>query len=519
MGATYTNIVLRTADRARVADFLETRGKPAYVGPARDGYTIVFDSAADDDPNTNGVLAEELSGALGCAAIGWIVYDSDITAYTLCERGQVIDRYDSRPGYRDGDARPPEGGDAALLARAIGGPAANEAEVDRILRIPGDKEEYLFEEARHSELVEALGLPDYGVGLGYHYVYQGDAEEIGDELEHVGAPADDEAGGGGGLPAGLRQAVSALGIDLEGLMGAARNPLAAMSQMGELQRQMTALLANPAGRYWTAVIFNRPDEILEMFAGEPRINAPGARRVESAADLDGFLADTHAWMKSGDDAMQARMMAQMGVPAGMAPPVMASYIPIAVTEMRARTVAEGTLMFMRGGMPLQLPVATVWEAAPEGGVGTLRVYHTLWLMQGTHTVRPPVLPPHPGIHPPDVVGQYQAALAAGDVEAVVATFDPAGHAREPAGAQYLHAGAEGLRRFYSALFANGGGIPLQHCALTDDGTRCAVEYVVTRWGTTELPPQAGIAVYERGPSGKLVSARIYDDVDPPVPTG
>jgi hypothetical protein len=37
-----------------------------------------------------------------------------------------------------------------------------------------------------------------------------------------------------------------------------------------------------------------------------------------------------------------------------------------------------------------------------------------------------------------------------------------------------------------------------------------------RCGTTELPPQAGVAVYVRGESGKLTAARIYDDVDPPL---
>ena len=37
-----------------------------------------------------------------------------------------------------------------------------------------------------------------------------------------------------------------------------------------------------------------------------------------------------------------------------------------------------------------------------------------------------------------------------------------------------------------------------------------------RWGKTELPPQAGVAVYVRGQSGKLAAARIYDDADPPL---
>ena len=66
------------------------------------------------------------------------------------------------------------------------------------------------------------------------------------------------------------------------------------------------------------------------------------------------------------------------------------------------------------------------------------------------------------------------------------------------------------------MFANGGGIGLEHCAVTDDEHACALEYNVVRWGRTELPPQAGVAVYVRAEGrGKLAVARIYDDVDPP----
>jgi hypothetical protein len=57
---------------------------------------------------------------------------------------------------------------------------------------------------------------------------------------------------------------------------------------------------------------------------------------------------------------------------------------------------------------------------------------------------------------------------------------------------------------------------LQHCAVIDDKRSCALEYNVVRWGRTELPPQAGVAVYVRGQTGKLVAARIYDDVEPPL---
>jgi hypothetical protein len=127
-----------------------------------------------------------------------------------------------------------------------------------------------------------------------------------------------------------------------------------------------------------------------------------------------------------------------------------------------------------------------------------------------------VLQPDPDLHVDGVVGEYQRALAAGDVEAVVTAFEPDGYMREPAGGAYVHRGTDELRALYAAFFSNGGGIPLEHCAVTDDGRSCALEYNVVAWGRTPMQPEAGIAVYVRGDTGKLASARIYDDADPPV---
>jgi hypothetical protein len=105
------------------------------------------------------------------------------------------------------------------------------------------------------------------------------------------------------------------------------------------------------------------------------------------------------------------------------------------------------------------------------------------------------------------------------VDATVSAFEPDGYAREPAGGTFIHRGPGGLRAFYEQLFSNDGGIPLEHCAVVDDGRAVALEYNVVRWGKSELPPEAGVTVYVRGQSGKLAAARIYDDTDPPLRTG
>jgi hypothetical protein len=159
-----------------------------------------------------------------------------------------------------------------------------------------------------------------------------------------------------------------------------------------------------------------------------------------------------------------------------------------------------------------LPVATVTDRTLKA----IRVYHSMWPLTGGHNLRAPLLPQDPGLHAGGSAGDYQRALAEGDLEGIVGTFEPDGHARESSGEAYLHRVAEGPRKLYAHLFANGGGIPLEHCALTDDGERCTIEYNCVRWGATDIPPQAGVAVYERGNSGLLSAARIYDDVEPPA---
>ena len=130
-------------------------------------------------------------------------------------------------------------------------------------------------------------------------------------------------------------------------------------------------------------------------------------------------------------------------------------------------------------------------------------------------MRPPILGPG-HVNLTDVVGRYQAALAAGDTDAVVRTFAPDGYFRGPFGPRHVHRGTAELRSFFSRCFSAGGGIGLECCAVTDDGARCALEYNCVRWGSRDLPPQAGIGVYERGPDGLLTAVRVYDDVEAPA---
>jgi SnoaL-like domain len=166
------------------------------------------------------------------------------------------------------------------------------------------------------------------------------------------------------------------------------------------------------------------------------------------------------------------------------------------------------------GPELAWPVAVVAESPDDRSV-VFRTYCSQWPVDGRRHVRPAILTPG-SARPGDVVGRFQAALDAGDTEAIVDTFAADGYFRESIGPHYAHRGPRELRSFFTACFSAGGGIGLQPCAVTDDGVRCAVEFNCVRWGRHDLPPQAGIGVYERGPDGLLAAARVYDDVEAPA---
>ncbi|MGH3408823.1 MAG: nuclear transport factor 2 family protein, partial [Streptosporangiaceae bacterium] len=189
------------------------------------------------------------------------------------------------------------------------------------------------------------------------------------------------------------------------------------------------------------------------------------------------------------------------------------------TETVASTVVGGCAVvellahLQQDGREMAWPVAVVAESPDDWSV-VFRAYCSQWPIFGRHYVRAPILKPQPGTAG-DVVGRYQAGVAAGDADAVVSAFEPDGYFRGATGPDDMHRGQSALRSYFTRRLS-AGGIGVQDCAVTDDGTRCAVEYNIVRWGEHDLPAQAGIAVFERGPGGLLAAARIYDDVQPPA---
>jgi ketosteroid isomerase-like protein len=265
----------------------------------------------------------------------------------------------------------------------------------------------------------------------------------------------------------------------------------------ELARQQTraAGQADPVAQYMTALAERDTGFLEDAWPGEVVIHDPRAGEVRGHRNLRRYLRQNQSWLAE----LRARTE------------------QVASTVGDGRAVVELLAYLTRHGRDIAWPVAVVAESADDRSV-EFRTYCSQTPITGMHEIRHPVLEPRPA-RPGDVAGRYQAALAAGDVEAIVSTFAPDGYFREPNGPPYVYRGADELRAFYTKAFSAGGGVALQPCTVTDDGLRCAMEYNCVRWGRTDLPPQAGIAVHERGPDGLLTAVRAYDDVEAPAPAG
>jgi limonene-1,2-epoxide hydrolase len=251
--------------------------------------------------------------------------------------------------------------------------------------------------------------------------------------------------------------------------------------------------ADPVGHYVAALNKADASDLETAWPGQVVIYDPRAGEVRGHRQVRQFVRQNELWLAG----MNRR------------------------TETVASTVADGTAVvelvvhLTQDGREAAWPIAVVAESHDDRSV-VFRTYCSQWPLIGRHEVRPPILPPGTGRHPGGIVGQFQDALEAGDADAVVRAFGPDGYFREPIGPQYTHRGPGELRAYFTECFSAGGGVGLQQCAVTDDGVRCAVEYNWVRWGRHDLPPQAGIGVYERGPDGRLAAVRLYDDVEAPA---
>ena len=249
--------------------------------------------------------------------------------------------------------------------------------------------------------------------------------------------------------------------------------------------------ADPVGQY-VAALTNADARAWEMeWPGQVVVYDPRDGEVRGRRHLKQFVRRSHNWLAEHHARVET----------------------IASTVADGRALLELMVHLSIEGRDLDWPVAVVAESADDRSV-VFRSYFSRKAIDGQPHLRPAVLRPGP-VRGGDVVGRYHVAQGAGDAEAIVATFESDGYYRGPASAHCAYRGATELRPFFERIFSS-GGIGLEHCTVTDDGVRCAVEYNCLRWGPDDLTPQAGLGIYERGAAGLLAAVRVYDDVEPPA---
>jgi hypothetical protein len=165
---------------------------------------------------------------------------------------------------------------------------------------------------------------------------------------------------------------------------------------------------------------------------------------------------------------------------------------LATTASGERRIDEYVFTPADGGMPM--PVVVVREG------DRARVYAAHELVAD----RAPMLPLDADVRtsaePGDFLDGYFAHLTAGDLEGSVAMFEPDGYIQHSNGERFQ--GADRLREDYVKMFAhNKGRIDVHFANVTDDGKRRAFECVMPSG-------RPAVAIYERGPNGKIAAVRI-----------
>src|ERR1044072_3736179 len=170
-------------------------------------------------------------------------------------------------------------------------------------------------------------------------------------------------------------------------------------------REREEMVAVP---YFDGLIANEPDALVASFAGEPELHDPVRGRVKGERAFRAYVTATSAWMPQRKAAVED--------------------VDHVVLDGRG---FEEVVLHLDGGV--DLPFALVADRAGDGRIVELRIYHSCWPLTGRHAIRQRLLQPDAPVRESDIVGEYQRALAPGDVDAAVAAFDPDGYARDPSG--------------------------------------------------------------------------------------
>ncbi|MBO7435361.1 hypothetical protein J6U76_05140 [bacterium] len=178
----YANITLLKVEQKQVLKLLADLGRHAYV--VSDGTSevmerdaVIYDEELDQlDAKVVSSLAQRLSKSLHCVAFAVINYNDETLLFWLYRAGELIDSYNSQPGYLDPkleENTPPMGANPEKMAKVF--KDASLQEIGPITRRPSYPDEnYCTATDRHADIVSVLRLPRFAVGTGFYTVKIGD---------------------------------------------------------------------------------------------------------------------------------------------------------------------------------------------------------------------------------------------------------------------------------------------------------------------------------------------------------
>jgi hypothetical protein len=166
MGAFYATVTTIGPPQDQVV--AEVRSIRSFVGPTRDGVTVMYPDMAAlySDRNSDrvspfwGQISKNLSSPVFIAAVA----DDDVFYYELWVKGELIDRY-----YFE---HKPSGGNVRKLCAIFS--CKNQDELATIL---SSEDRYVYQSQRHLDVVKAIGLPHMSVNMGYDYIKAGETPQ------------------------------------------------------------------------------------------------------------------------------------------------------------------------------------------------------------------------------------------------------------------------------------------------------------------------------------------------------
>lgn len=195
MGIFYTNITLYGPLQKQVVDCLLELKRTAYASPTVRNFTVVYDKETEDqDLAVIQQLTSLLTRKFACQALSTLVQDGDVFRYWLFSKGELVDEYDSTPGYFDPaqvGMLLPTGGDAWKLSNAFDA-QHNVERVAHVLQLAANANrddemdtECLIGEDIHRELAHVLGVPLFAVATGYYTIENGFLADEFDPSEFI----------------------------------------------------------------------------------------------------------------------------------------------------------------------------------------------------------------------------------------------------------------------------------------------------------------------------------------------